>query len=226
MQMNCFHKKLKTQFCLLGYCQIWKSVIANKSLSLLFAQICAQFGCNWLHYLIMTIKLFSQQQKIFCGFQRRTESKYPTASFRFQENVFSSAAYFQKCAIFLNSTAILTGKVYIWIPLKCCKKSIEIVFFCFNLEDQWPGKIPKCDRDRNWNRSHLRSTLQVCKIIFLNCKIIYVCLTVVVSFMEKKNTPSLPFVYIACSDDKKEFQGRPHKSFCIKCKKMAIRNPH
>ena len=54
-------------------------------------------------------------------------------------------------------------------------------------------------------------------------KLIFVCF---VSFLKKKNTPSLPFVYIACSDDMKEFQGRPHKSFCIKCKKMAIRNPH
>ena len=147
---------------------IWKSVIGIKSLSLLFVQICAQFGCMCLHYLIMMIKLFSPK-KIFCGFQRRTESKYPTARephdfwwiFVFKKMYFSSAAYFQKCAIFLNSTAILTGKVSIWIPLKCCKNSIEIVFFCFDLEDQWPGKIPKCDRDRNWNRSHLRSTLQV-----------------------------------------------------------------
>ena len=106
----------------------------------------------------------SLKKQIFCGFQRRTESKYPTARephdfwwiFVFKKMYFSSAAYFQKCAIFLNSTAILTGKVSIWIPLKCCKNSIEIVFFCFDLEDQWPGKIPKCDRDRNWNRSHFK----------------------------------------------------------------------
>ena len=142
---------------------IWKSVNGIKSLSLLFVQICAQFGCMCLHYLIMMIKLFSPKQ-FFCRIQRRTGSisiLLPESLmtfgkvFVFKKMCFSSAAYFQKCAIFLNSTAILTGKVSIWIPLKCCKNSIEIVFFCFDLEDQWPGKIPKCDRDRNWNRSHL-----------------------------------------------------------------------
>ena len=62
------------------------------------------------------------------------------------------------------------------------------------------------------------------KIILFVC--LFDCKHTLFPFWKKKNTPSLPFVYIACSDDMKEFQGRPHKSFCIKCKKMAIRNPH